>query len=67
MSNNDFIKRAQELADSGRYSRVTEIRAVMAHEGFSLWQLSQLSGKQLSQQLKARMAAAQPDASVPPP
>jgi hypothetical protein len=58
MSNIEFIKRAQELADSGRYSRVSEIRAAMAREGFSLWQLSQLSGKQLAQNLKARIAAA---------
>jgi hypothetical protein len=59
MSNTEFIKRAQELADSGKYSRVSEIRATMAREGFSLWQLSQLSGKQLALHLKARMAAAQ--------
>jgi hypothetical protein len=59
MSNIEFIKRAQELADSGRFSRVSEIRAAMAREGFSLWQLSQLSGQQLAQNLKARIAAAQ--------
>jgi len=58
MSNNTFIQRAQELADSGRYSRVSEIRAAMAREGFSLWQLSQLSGKQLALQLKIRISAA---------
>jgi hypothetical protein len=64
MSNIEFIKRAQELADSGRYSRVSEIRAAMAREGFSLWQLSQLSGKQLAQNLKARIAAARPSAPL---
>jgi len=64
MSNVEFIKRAQELADSGRYSRVSEIRAVMAREGFSLAQLSQLSGKQLSLHLKARIAAARHSAPL---
>jgi len=64
MSNIEFIKRAQELADSGRYSRFSEIRAAMAREGFSLWQLSQLSGKQLAQNLKARIAAARPSAPL---
>jgi hypothetical protein len=59
MSNTEFIRRAYELADSGRYSRVSEIRAVMAREGFSLRQLSQLGGRQLALHLKARIAAAQ--------
>jgi hypothetical protein len=36
----------------------------MAREGFSLWQLSQLSGKQLAQNLKARIAAARPSAPL---
>jgi hypothetical protein len=58
MSSFNFVQRAYELADSGNYSRVSEIRAVMTREGFSLRQLSQLSGKQLAQQLKDRMAAA---------
>jgi hypothetical protein len=58
MSSINFVQRAYELADSGNYSRVSEIRAVMTREGFSLRQLSQLSGKQLAQQLKDRMAAA---------
>jgi len=63
MSNTDFIRRAYALADSGKYSRVSEIRAVMAREGFSLRQLSQLSGKQLAQNLRARIAAARPAAA----
>ena len=58
MSNTEFVRRAYELADSGKYSRVSEIRAVMAREGFSLRQLSQLSGKQLALQLRTRIAAA---------
>ena len=58
MSNTEFVRRAYELADSGNYSRVSEIRAVMAREGFSLRQLSQLSGKQLALQLRTRIAAA---------
>jgi hypothetical protein len=45
MSNINFVQRAYELADSGNYSGVSEIRAVMTREGFSLRQLSQLSGK----------------------
>jgi len=64
MSNIDFVRRAFELADSGKYSRVSEIRAVLAREGFSLRQLSQLSGKQLAQNLRARIAAAR--SSSPP-
>ena len=64
MSNIDFVRRAFELADSGKYSRVSEIRAVMTSEGFSLRQLSQLSGKQLAQDLRARIAAARPSAPL---
>ena len=63
MTNTEFIRRAYALADSGKYSRVSEIRAVMAREGFSLRQLSQLSGKQLAQNLRARIAAARPGAA----
>jgi hypothetical protein len=37
----------------------------MTREGFSLRQLSQLSGKQLTQQLKARIAAARQDTAQP--
>lgn len=58
MTNTEFVRRAFELADSGKYLRVSEIRAVMAREGFSLRQLSQLGGKQLAQNLRARIAAA---------
>jgi len=65
MSNINFVQRAYELADSGNYSGVSEIRAVMTREGFSLRQLSQLSGKQLTQQLKARIAAARQDTAQP--
>ena len=61
MSNTEFIRRAYALADSGKYSRVSEIRAALAREGFSLHQLSQLSGKQLALNLKARIAAARQD------
>jgi len=64
MSNTEFIRRAYELADSGKYSRVSEIRAVMAREGFSLHQLSQLSGKQLALNLKTRIAAARHSAPL---
>ena len=63
MTNTEFVRRAFELADSGKYSRVSEIRAVMAREGFSLRQLSQLGGKQLAQNLRARIAAARPSAA----
>lgn len=58
MSNHDFIRRAFELADTGIYARVSEIRTVMTREGFTLRQLSQLSGKELARKLKARILAA---------
>jgi hypothetical protein len=58
MSTSKFIERAFELADSGKYSRVSEIRAVMTREGFSLRELSQLSGRHLARQLRAKIAAA---------
>jgi hypothetical protein len=58
MSTSIFIERAFELADSGKYSRVSEIRAVMTREGFSLRELSQLSGRHLARQLRAKIAAA---------
>jgi len=61
---NHFLLRAFDLADSGKYSTVSEIRAVMAREGFSLAELSQLSGRQLTRQLRARMAAARPKAQA---
>lgn len=59
MSNVEFLQRAYELAESGAYSRVSEIRAAMTREGFSLQQLAQLGGRQLARELKARIAAAQ--------
>jgi hypothetical protein len=65
MSNHDFLQRAYELADSGEYSRVSQIRATLVREGFSLHALSQLSGRQLARQLKARIAAAQGKQSAP--
>ena len=58
MSNSEFIKRAFELADSGNYSQVSQIRAVMTREGFSLKELTQLSGKHLAGQLRIIIATA---------
>ena len=58
MSNSEFIKRAFELADSGDYSQVSQVRAILTREGFSLREIHQLSGKQLARQLKVRMTAA---------
>lgn len=59
MSNVDFLRRAFELADSGNYSSVSSIRAALVREHFTLHQLSQLAGRQLSKQLRDRMTAAQ--------
>ena len=64
MSNNEFLSRAFAPADSGKYARVSEIRAVMTREGFSLRELSQLSGRHLSRQLKARISAAKPKTRI---
>lgn len=58
MLNSDFIRRAFELADTGQYARVSQIRAAMGREGYTLRQLSQLAGKQLRAQLKERIRAA---------
>jgi len=58
MSNDKFIKRAFDLADSGNYSRVSEIRAMMTREGFTLREVNQLSGKQLAGQLRTIMTMA---------
>ena len=58
MSNQNFLQRAFELADTGKYARVSDVRSALVREGFSLRQLSQLGGKDLSRQLKARIAAA---------
>jgi hypothetical protein len=62
MVNHDFLRRAFELAESGDCSSLREIRAALIREGFSLWQLSQLSGKQLARQLRAKIAAAKKSA-----
>jgi hypothetical protein len=58
MLNNDFIHRAFELADTGEFRAVSQIRTVLAREGFSLRQLFQLSGKEIAGKLKVRIAAA---------
>jgi len=65
MSNQVFLQRAFELADSGDYKRVSEIREVMTREGFTLRELSQLSGRHLARQLRAKMAAARSIARAP--
>jgi len=58
MSNVDFIRRAFELADTGQYTRVSQIRSALLREDFTLSQLTQLAGKKLHGQLKARILAA---------
>ena len=58
MSNIDFLARAYAHADSGEYATVTEIRKALTKEGFSLWQISQLAGKELQSRLRERIAAA---------
>jgi len=58
MSNHEFLRRAFELADSGKYPSVQSIRKALERENFSLRELSQLGGKSLWQQLRARIAAA---------
>jgi hypothetical protein len=58
MSNQDFLRRAFELADTGEYSSVGDIRKVLVQERFTLRELSQLGGKQLAQQLRDRIKAA---------
>ena len=59
MSNVDFLRRAFELADSGKHASVSSIRAALVGERYSLHQLSQLAGRQLAKQLRDRIAAAQ--------
>lgn len=58
MSNVDLLARAYALADTGNYSTVTQIRNALSKDGFSSWELSQLSGKELAGKLRARMSAA---------
>jgi hypothetical protein len=60
MSNLNLVQRAFELADSGNYTRVGEIRMALSREGYTLLEMSQLSGKHLVRQLRARMLAASP-------
>jgi hypothetical protein len=64
MPNHEFLKRAFALADSGDVRTIDDVRLALLREGYSNIELSQLSGKALSQQLHARMTAAQ---SVPKP
>jgi len=58
MSNDEFLRRAFELADSGKYPSVRSIRAALRRENFSLRELSQLGGRTLWQQLSARIGTA---------
>ena len=58
MSNIDLLTRAYALADTGEYSTVSQIRSALTKEGFSLWQLTQLAGKELQGSLRDRIAAA---------
>jgi len=58
MVNHNFLQRAFELAESGDCSTIREIRAALIRDGFSLWQLSQLGGKELARQLRAKIVAA---------
>jgi len=55
MSN--LLARAFALAETGKYSTVTQIRKELTKEGFSQFQLSQLSGKELTRKLRARIVA----------
>ena len=58
MSNQAFLKRAFELAESGEFAKVSDIRKAMTQEGFPLYLVSQLSGRQLAQQLRTKILAA---------
>jgi hypothetical protein len=55
------LERAFQMARSGKFNSVAEIKKQLSVEGFSV---SQVTGRVLSRQLKELIRAAQPPGSV---
>jgi hypothetical protein len=60
MSNQRFLERAFQLAESGTVENVTAIREALVRQGYTHKETAQLGGTTLSKQLMARIAAAKP-------
>jgi hypothetical protein len=60
--NKTALERAFELARSGRFQTVTELKKVVSREGY---QASQLEGSQLSRQLTALIRESNPAGQEP--
>lgn len=58
MSNQSFLERAFQIADSGLATTATYIRRRLAEEGYSRANISQLGLPSLAKQLLARIKAA---------
>ena len=58
MSNQEFLERAFALAESGTVQSINELRALLSKDGYTYWEVRQLSSPTLSKQLLAKIAAA---------
>jgi hypothetical protein len=64
MGNRELLERAFALAESGHVHTVKEIRIALMREGFTYFDLGQLSGTTLSKQIAHTIAAAKPQPSA---
>lgn len=58
MGNRELLERAFALAESGRVRTVKDIRITLMHEGFTYFDLGQLSGTALSKQIAHAIVSA---------
>jgi hypothetical protein len=63
MGNRELLERAFALAESGRVRTIKDIRTTLMREGFTYFDLGQLSGTTLSKQIARAIAAAKSDKS----
>ena len=66
MGNRELLERAFALAESGRVRTIKDIRITLMREGFTYFDLGQLSGTTLSKQIAHVIASAKPDQDVRP-
>jgi hypothetical protein len=57
----DIIQRAFELAKSGRYLSISQIREELHKQGYSYWELRAITGSSVQRQLRLLIVNAQQD------
>jgi hypothetical protein len=60
MSNQGFLERAFALADSGTVQNVKDIRSTQLTEGYTYFEVDQISGTTLSKQLTVKIQGRKP-------